>query len=73
MYCCVFSSSPEPTDETESSFYPVSRLLRNKQNSVEIKRDPEDEDGEDNDEAMDEAIPMTTWHDLEPDDDDDEV
>ena len=51
----------------------MSRHLRNKQNSVEIKKDPEDEDGEDNDEAMDEAIPMTTWHDLEPDDDDDEV
>ena len=67
-----FSSSPEPTDDAESSFYPVSRPLRNKQNSVDIKKDPDDDDGED-DNAMDEAIPMSSWHDLEPDDDDDEV
>ena len=75
-----YSSSPEPLEETDS-FYPSSRMRRRVNRSaksrglcgsdLEIKRDPDgaasETDGEESD-----MVPINPWHDLEPDESDDE-
>ena len=79
-----YSSSPEPLEETDS-FYPSSRMRRVHRRSastatkpggglnsdLEIKRDPDacasETDGEESD-----MVPINPWHDLEPDESDDE-
>ena len=75
-----YSSSPEPLEETDS-FYPSSRMRRRVHRSaksgglggsdLEIKKDPDgaasETDGEESD-----MVPINPWHDLEPDDSDEE-